>query len=663
MMRPNTLYLSLYTLSLCLLSNTVSSNDKLPSLKELSETKITSVSKKTESQFRASSSVSVITHEDIRRSGATSIAEAIRNVPGINVAQIDANKWAISARGFNRQYSNKLLVLIDGKTVYTPVFSGVFWDSLDTILADIDRIEVIRGPGATLWGSNAVNGVINIITKTAQSTQGTYFSALYGNQEDGSVEARYGGQLNNDAFYRLYAKTIAKDELTNRLDQTGNDDDWKQHRMGFRIDSSKTSDVKWQLHGEAYTSDINQTQGFPGLNVPVQVTNIDGQEITNGYSLVAHIENSDKTTNRQFSSYVDYYDREMDNLLKLKVLMFDLNYQQLHKINSHNELMWGVGYRYTQDSLESVILSNNQSYLDYFPDEISGAIYSSFIQNEFKIIPDELHMTLGAKVEHHYFTGYEFQPNIRLAYYPNVNHTIWAAISRASRTPTRAEKTISFIANSTAGGFVRVNGNRDYKSETLTAYELGHRFKVSQKMSLDTSLFYNEYKNLRTLENTGNGFPSSNTIANIEISNLGFGETYGFNVEGRYTPTKDWTITANYSLIKFNLDTDKDSKDTSLAAEEFSSPEQQVSILSRVNLTNNLELDTNLSFTDQLDAFDIDEHVRLDARIGWKPYENISLSLVGQNLLDSSHQEFNQFLYWTEAEIDRSIYAKLELNF
>lgn len=636
---------------------------RLPTLKELSETQVTSVSKKPEAQFKTASSVSIITQEDIRRSGATSIAEALRYVPGLNVAQIDASKWAVSARGFNRQYSNKLLVLVDGRTVYTPLFSGVFWDSEDTILADIDRIEVIRGPGATLWGSNAVNGVINIITKKSQNTQGTYLSALYGNQENGTFEARYGGEIDANTSYRVYTKALAKEELTNLTDQTGNDDGWKQYRGGFRIDSAPSIASQWTLSGEAYAGDIDQVQEFPGLVTPAVKTALHGHEKTHGFHLLGNWEQQTSKSNQKISSYIDYYDRDIDNLLRLQVLTFDANYQRLHKLNSKNELMWGAGYRHVQDSLDSIALSNNQAYLDYFPNGVSGSIYSGFIQNEYKAIPNVLHFTLGSKIEHHYFTGLEIQPNARFAWYPSDNHTIWGAISKASRTPTRAEQTISFVAASTAGGFVRANGNPDFTSEDLIAYELGHRFKATQKLSLDTSVFYNTYDNLRTIEPSTSGFPSTGTVANLVLENQGFGEAYGFDLEAHYTPLSNWALTANYSYIELDFHADTNSGDTSLAAEEVKTPEQQLSILSRVNLPHNVEFDTNILFTDKLEAFDISNHTRVDARIGWKPTESISLSLVGQNLFDSSHPEFEQFLYWTSAEVDRSVYAKIEVNF
>ncbi len=638
-------------------------NAQLPSFAELSETYVTTVTKKPEIQFKTASSISVVTQEDIRRSGATSIPEALRYTPGINVAQIDSNRWAISSRGFNRQYSNKLLVLIDGRSIYTPVFSGVFWDIQDTVLADVDRIEVIRGPGATIWGSNAVNGVINIITKKAQNTQGTYASLLYGNQEDGTLELRHGGQINNETFYRVYSKALGKDELTNLADQTGNDDQWKQYKVGFRVDSDLPSNTEWNLSGELYSGDLDQTQNFPGLITPAVTASVSESEKTQGFHLLGNWEKQGFETHQKIQSYIDYHERDSDNLLKLQALTFDINYHNTRKLNSKNELIWGLGYRHIRDSLESRTLSNGQSYLEYFPDDISGNIYSGFVQNEYKAIPDVLHFIVGAKIEHHYFTDFEFQPNARFAWYPSNKQTVWGAVSRAVRTPTIAEQSISLIAASTPGGFVRLAGNSDYKSEDLTAFELGHRYKATQKLAFDTSVFLNIYDNLRTFEPGVSPFPSTGTIAALITENFGSGEAYGFEIEAKYVPLKNWSLTANYSYIDLALHADKKSNDTSIPDEELKTPEQQFSLLSRVNLPNNFELDTNFSFVDELEAFDIPSYTRFDTRLGWKPREGIEVSLVGLNLLKPSHPEFKPFLYGSPAEVDRSMFVKLDLNF
>jgi len=297
------------------------------------------------------------------------------------------------------------------------------------------------------------------------------------------------------------------------------------------------------------------------------------------------------------------------------------------------------------------------------PDKTNGNIWNIFLQNEFKLIPDVFHVTAGAKAEYHYFTDFEFQPSIRFAYYPSDNQTIWGSISRAARTPTRAERTISFIAASTGGGFVRVVGNPEYESEDLNAFELGYRNKAFNNLSIDTSLFFNEYKDLRTLEPGTTNFPSTGTAANVVISNLGYGEAYGLEIEAKYTPYKNWLLIANYSLVELDFHLDENSNDTTLDGEEDQTPEQQINLLSRYNFTKNLELDLNLSFVDELPDYDIDEQIRFDMRLGWKPIENMSLSLVGQNMFGSSSVEFDPFLFGSKSEVDKSYYLKMEVKF
>jgi len=342
-------------------------NSNIFTLEELSNVKVTTATKTPEKQFKAMQVVTVLTTEDIKRSGATSIPEALRFVPGLNVAQIDSSRWAVSARGFNRQYSNKLLVLIDGRSVYTPLFSGVFWDSQDTVMDNIDRIEVIRGPGATLWGSNAVNGVVNIITKKAQNTQGSYLSAIIGNQEKGSIEMRHGGQIDEDLFYRIYAKRTSLDELTNRSDQTGNDDAWDQHKIGFRVDSDTTSNTNWFLSGEAYTARIDQVQNFPGLVTTGVTTAVSETETSEGFHLLGNWEKRAFGSSHTIKSYIDYYQRDSENTVELKNLTLDVEYQNTNDMNARNQLIWGTGFRHVRDSLESVVLANGQPYLEYYP--------------------------------------------------------------------------------------------------------------------------------------------------------------------------------------------------------------------------------------------------------------------------------------------------------
>ncbi len=640
--------------------------DKIEALdiKALSEVFVTSSAKRPEAQFKATSAITVISQEEIERSGATNIAEALRYVPGVNVARIDANKWAISARGFNRQYSNKLLVLVDGRSVYTPQFSGVYWDIQDTNMADIDRIEVIRGPGATLWGSNAVNGVINIITKKAQNTQGMHASFLHGDHEKAGVTVRKGGQINDHKFYRAYAKRSERGEMTNLATGNGNNDGYSQYRAGFRFDSAPTKAEEWSIIGDAHKGHMDQTFLIPGLITPAVSTPVNGEERYYGGSVTGSWEKQEGNTHHKLHSYIDYVTREMEIIHNHQIFTFDINYQRNVQRNNGDELIWGAGYRYIWDDLDSKILDNGQGYLFYTPQITEGVIYNVFLQNEVKVIPDKLHFTLGTKIEDNYYTDFEIQPNARLAWYPSDNQTVWGAVSHAIRIPTRGERTLSAIVASTPGGFVKITGNPgQFKSEELTAFELGHRYKPNSRLAFDTSAFYNIYDDLRTFEPGVSPIPTPDTAAEFITHNAGSAETFGFEIEAKYVVTPNWTLMPNYTYTKLAMHRDKTSLDSTIADEEGVTPEHQIAFKSRLNLPHDVTFDTNLSYIEELETFDIPSYTRLDARIGWKPLEGVEVSLTGQNLLDSTHPEFQPFLYAPSAEIDRSVFLKLNLNF
>ena len=650
---------------LILTSFVAKADDELTNLdlEDLSKITITTAAKKPETPFQSASSVSIITQEDIHRSGATSIPEVLRLVPGLNVARIDSNKWAVSIRGFNRQYSNKLLVLFDGRSVYNPLVSGVFWDAQDTILADIDRIEVVRGSGGALWGANAVNGIVNIITKKAQNTQGQHVSALVGNYEDGTLAYRYGGQINNDIYYRLFFKTSSKDELTSLSRDSGNDDSSNQVRVGFRIDSSLHTHNKWAVWGNAYNGKNEQVLDYPGLITPGATTRVDGEERYKGVNFQGLWENKHNSRTQSLKSYIDYNQRKTSNLLHQRTFTFDTEYQSHNQTSIRNDFMYGLGYRFIWDEVSGQEI-NGKTYLFYDRKNDPRSIFNIFVQNDYYVIPDTLKLTTGAKLEHNTYTGFELQPNARLAWYPNENHTIWGAISRAVRTPTRGERGLSSIALSTPGGFVRLSSDaeRSFASEKLTAFELGHRYKYSPQTTIDTSAFYNLYHDLRTFEPGTSAFNIPGTVSELIARNLGYAETFGAEFEVKYAVTKNWSLIGNYSFTKLNMHIDDSSNDITLAPEEDKTPQHNFTLLSRLNITDKVQFDTNLKFVDRLEAFDIDEYSKLDMRIGWKPLQGVEVSLTGQNLLDSSHPEFQPFLFTPPAEVDRSVFIRLNLN-
>lgn len=408
------------------------------SIEELMNIEITSASKKEESLFDTPTAVYVITAEDIRRSGVTSIPEALRLAPGVEVAQIDANKWAITIRGFNNRFSTKLLVLIDGRSVYTPLFAGVFWEEIDTLLEDIDRIEIIRGPGGTLWGSNAVNGVINIITKDSKDTQGGYVKAGGGNEEQGFVSLRYGGKLNEDLSYRIWGKFFNRDEFASTLDSGQANDKRKFYHGGFRVDWKPSDKNKISLLGDVYRVEFDDTISLSNVIPPLTSIVESDSEFTSGNI----ISKWDHTFSNQSKSilqlYYDYVHRDIFFGTE-KRNTFDLDLQFNMPSLHNNELIAGIGLRITTDDIDTT--TSNLTFTD---NDRTDFIYSAFFQDKISLFEDKLNLIIGSKFEHNDYSGFEIQPNFRFIVKPNDKHRLWGAVSRAVRIPSRIEENLRF---------------------------------------------------------------------------------------------------------------------------------------------------------------------------------------------------------------------------
>lgn len=653
------------------------------SLEELLNVKVTSVSRKAERRFDAAAAVHVITEEDIRRSGATSIPEALRLAPGVQVARIDANRWAISVRGFNGRFANKLLVLIDGRTVYSPFFSGVYWDVQDTILEDIDRIEVIRGPGATLWGANAVNGIINIITKSAQDTQGTLISAGIGDEEQGFAALRYGASLGDDAFYRVYGKFFDRDDAVVAATGRGAEDDWHQWRGGFRLDWEPAEQDELTVQGEVYRGNSGERRASYSLTPPFVTFSDSGEDVEGGYMLGRWSRQFSPESDLALQFYYDHTQRETVNY-DTELDTVDVDFQHRFPLAENHEILWGFGVRYYSDEVR------NTFNLSFGADK-NTFLWSGFIQDGITLSPDRLRLTIGSKFEHNSYTGLEIQPNLRLLWIPHSQHTVWAAVSRAVRTPSRLEQ--DFVGNLvTPPGMtppgapsnpfpvplvLRIAGNEDFNSEELIAYELGYRIQAMPNLLLDFAGFYNDYDELRDAQE-GNlvcepsGIPvtvfppcfltASNVLLPIISNNRLEGETFGLEATVDWEPTQWLDIQAAYSYLQVDLRSRGDA--TAKPMGERSDPRHQLSILSGLNLPYATQWDVWLRYVDDLPELDVDSYVALDSRIAWQLKPEISLSLVGQNLLDSRHAEFRSNFYPTPlTEIERSVYFKVSLAF
>ena len=613
-------------------------------LHELAQIKVTSVSKQEESLSQSAAAIHVITQEDIRRSGATSLPEVLRMAPGVQVARIDARRWAISARGFNGEFANKLLVLVDGRTVYTPLFSGVQWRLVDPVLEDIERVEVIRGPGATVWGANAVNGVINIITKSAKDTQGGLVAAGGGNEDQAFGVLRYGLKLQDDAFLRLYAKGGLGDD--SRLSNGGASvDAWQNALGGFRLDWKPDDAQTVMMQGEFYSGRSDQ---FSSPAVPFDPARSHGGHALARWTRELAV---DSQVSLQFFYSRNVLDQEG---FKEDRDQYDFELQHEFKLGTRNALVWGAGYRLNLDK----IVPGSLGTVTFNPAEDEVHQLNLFAQDTLTLVPDRLTLTPGVKLEMHEYTGLEVQPGARLAWTPRDNHTFWASVARAVRTPSRADESLFAPA---AGPPFTSQPNSALPSERLTAYELGYRTLAHPRLSLDTALFYNDYDRLRSTERPL--FPV--TIPGVRGSALR-GETYGGEASASWQAADRWRLTASYTYLHMQLHLEPGSTAAAAgaAAPERQSPRHEVAVRSRLDLTRDVEIDASYRFVDSLPAFGIPAYHTVDLRIGWRPCKNVELSLVGQNLLDPAHPEFlTGFVAAVPKEVQRAVYGKITWRF
>jgi iron complex outermembrane recepter protein len=592
------------------------------SLDDLMNIEVTSVSKKTERLSEAAASIFVITREDIRQSGYNSIPEVLRLAPNLQVARVDSSQYAITARGFNSTTANKLLVLIDGRTVYTPLFSGVFWDAQDTLLEDIERIEVISGPGGTLWGSNAVNGVINIITRRSQDTKGGLVS-LGGGTKDRVAGVRYGANLGENATFRVYGKGFDRENTT-----LGNgmnvEDSWKKGQVGFRTDWMQGSDAL-TLQGDGYTGTIAQV----GDDKSISGANMLGRwnrTFQDGSAL-------------QVQAYFDRTRRVYPGVFKEQLDTYDIEAQHRFQVGERHEFVMGGGYRMMHDAV------TNGTGLAFLPSVFPLTRINGFIQDSIAL-HERLKLTLGVKLETNSYTGLEVQPNARLAWKFKDDALLWAAISRAVRVPSRLD------TNLFAPGqppFL-LAGGPNFRAEKVIAYEVGYRAQLTPQASLSVSTYYNMYDDLRSIE------PGPGGTLPFTITNKMKGYSYGLETWGSYRMFDWWKMSLGYNYLKEKLGFDADSRDSNIAA-AGNSPAHQFSARSAINLPQNLEWDVGLRVISTLSSPDVRNYVALDTRLGWIFMKNTELSLSGFNLLDPNHPEFGAAP--NRSELARAFYAKM----
>ncbi len=609
-------------------------DDTLRALKALSvdqllDLEVTSVSKRREPLAGAAASIYVITAEAMRRSGATTLPEALRLAPNLQVARIDAGQYAISARGFNNAIGNKLLVLVDGRTVYTPLFSGVFWDQQDLLLEDVERIEVISGPGATLWGANAVNGVINVITRPAQDTGGTLLAGAGGNSELGAA-MRFGKEFGSGAF-RVYGKYSELD----RSERSGGiplDDDWQRAQVGFRADWRREQE-SFTVQGDAYQGETSH-RGFIG---PFELTPIS----VSGANLLGRWQRDfAENSQLQVQAYVDHTERDDALFYGPTADIFDLDFQHSFARGAHR-VIWGGGYRHGQDDIEPgfatvfVPLSRSMSWANLF------------VQDDIDLT-GSLTAMLGVKFEYNDYTGVEVLPNARLAWKLSDKQFVWSSLSRAVRAPARYDRDVRFP------GFPPyfVVGGPDFESEVANVIELGYRAQPASKLNFSITAFAHLWDRVR-----------SGTSIPVQIENKIEGEIYGIEAWGEYRPMESWLISAGFNWMEDELRLKAGSTDPVGVNNNTlrNDPDYVAMLRSRFDLPWAVQLDLNLRHTARLPAPVVPAYTELDVRLAWPASPQLELSLVGRNLLHGSHPEYGDAT--SRALIERSVLGQVRWQF
>jgi iron complex outermembrane receptor protein len=610
---------------------------------------------------RSPAAVFVITNEMIRRSGARYLPEVLRLAPGVQVARIDASRWAVSIRGFNGRFANKLLVQIDGRSIYTPLFSGVFWDVQNLMLEDVDRIEVIRGPGAAVWGANAVNGVINVITKKAGDTQGGFVESGLGSELLGFSDARYGGALGDDAHYRVYGKWF--EHGGSYLPGGEAPDDWRDARTGFRVDWTPTCEDTVTLSGDYYQGTGGEVEYIASPDPPFARTTVGDHRLSGGDIVVGWSRVLDDESDWSLQCYYDRTERFRSDITFFEERdTLDVDFQHRFPLGAWQSVIWGLGYRNTRG-----VLGSTPFFMEFEPPHRSYDLYSCFLEDEITLREDWLYFTAGAKFQHNDFTGFEYQPTGRLLWTPSPRHSVWGALSRAVRTPAQAEEDIRLTMAPVAvlPGPTPVipqwTGDTGILAETVLSYEAGVRTHPTDSFFWDLAIFFNDYDGLLAvapaapvLGLTPSGFPA--LFVPYQPVNASNGETYGFELAANYDLSSASRLRCAYSFLRMSLDSPAGVEPLHGEGE---SPCNQVYFWLSRDFGCRWTADFLWRFVDSLPELQVDSYNALDIRLAWKPRERLEVFAVGRQLLDMAHSEFGSLDYIgaTPVEVQQEVYG------
>lgn len=609
------------------------------SLEQLGNIEVTTVSKQPEEVWRTPAAIYVLTQADIRRSGATILPELLRMIPGVQVSRMQSDQWAVGVRGFASQFSRGLLVMIDGRSVYTPLFEGVYWDVQDLMLQDIERIEVIRGPGGTVWGANAVNGVINTITKRPRDTQGAAGSVMAGNVEHFAGAVREGFHPSRNLYARIYAKGFARGPEKN----PGNDpyDKWHQARGGFRGEWDPTASDRFTLQGDIYQGKSGaQTAVGQFLPGPAQLVIDDMQAVSGGNLLLRWNRALAHGSNFYLQAYFDRTNRQTIQVGETRNT-FDLDFVDHLATLPRQDLIFGAGMR-----LSPSYIIQNQPTVDFEPHRTTDYIYSAFLQDTFSLLPDRLELSLGSKFENNNFSGFEIQPSARLLWTPREHMTFWGAMTRAVRTPGRLDQDLQ-ITGYTPGPppyFVRIVGDPAFKSIVLIGNEVGYRQLLTRHLYVDIAAFHNQYDNLESfgrLSFTTPTTPYPHLLLTVPWANGIKGSTDGLEIVPYWKPANWWVLRGSFSHLHLDLRPKTGFSDTgTVASDEGSSPHRMASVQSMLTWPHGIEFDQDYRFVSRLPAQHVRSYQTMDAHLGWTVRNHVTLAVNGRDLLQPSHHEF-----------------------
>ena len=631
---------------------------------DLMNLKVTSVAKKAGTVMDSAAAVYVITQDDIQRSGITTLPELLRLVPGMQVVRENSNKWAITARGFDNLYANKLLVMIDGRSIYTPTFSGVFWELQDMVLEDIDRIEVVRGPGATLWGANAMNAVINVVTKSSLDTTGGLFTLA--SETKPMCQTRFGGTMPGNGSYRVYAKGFEHQAF---VDNQGNQaaDPWNAGTAGFRMDWGSSPADAVTLEGAYFRADMRETDALPLYGPPYTELIDSDRKDRSGYLLFKRDRAESSRSKTTLQAYANYDIRLEPLTNSERCSTFDADFQRQDGLGGKHELIWSLGARMMTDK----ILGTDNTQM--VPEKETTWLYSAFMQDDVRM-SHNVRLTLGSKFEHNDYTGFELQPNVRALWNPSPNTTVWGAISKAARTPSRAENGVIFQMPGQAGPggmsvIPTVFGNTDTLSEKLVAYELGLRLRPDRRVYLDITGYYDDYKDINNLVQ-GLPYvsmsPVPHLVVPVNFDNAAWATMHGIETAFNWDISDKWRVAGWHAWAEGSSHHRAADGSITVSAED-STPRNQFHLRSSYDVSRRLKFNALFWKIDRIGAFfttlagstTIPAYTRLDLNLDWKMQSGDDVVFGISNALDSSHQEGTSSNREVPTMVERSVYMTL----